>query len=98
MLFTESAKRTLAADNFWDGSFSDSWNITANWHFTGPITPLPRVPSDIDTAVLASPVNDNVRLYGNTAPINGLIVGNTINLFTNGFFGESTMRATPSPR
>ena len=76
---------TQAIDNFWTGNLNDSWNIVNNWKFMGQITPLPRVPADSDTAVLSSPANDTVRLYGNTAPINGLIVGNGIGLFTNGF-------------
>ncbi len=69
-----------AANNFWTGAADDSWHNVANWTFVGTITPLPRVPSDIDTAILSSPANDTVRLSSNTADLNGLIVGNGISL------------------
>ena len=77
-------QQTWAIDNFWTGANSDSWHDVGNWQFMGPITPLPRIPGDTDTAVLGSPFHDLVFLNGNTAPIDGLVVSNGVDVLTNG--------------
>jgi len=79
------ALQAVGGDNYWSGGFGDSWNATFNWHFVGPVVPQPRVPTDIDVAILETPNSDQVNLYADTAPINGLQIYNNIDLFTNGY-------------
>jgi hypothetical protein len=80
-----SAEGASAADIQWNGGFNDSWHQEFNWDFFGSPFSIRRVPTNSDTATLATPANDVVRLYGDTAMINGLTVQNRIDLLTNGF-------------
>ncbi len=73
----------IALDNFWTGANSNSWHDVGNWSFMTSPAPLPRIPGDTDAAILGSPANDVVFLAGDSAPINGLAVGNGIHLLTN---------------
>lgn len=76
----------------WDGSGtppfgtnSESWQNVENWQpVNAGIVTVHRVPEDGDTARLTNPAADVVRLFGNTAPIDGLTINNGVNLLTNG--------------
>lgn len=84
ILATCGSSQMQAADIYWTGVQSDSWQTIANWQFMGPIQPIPRIPADVDFVHMTSPASDAVALYGNTAPINGMILSNGIFLRTNG--------------
>jgi len=74
-----------ALNNYWTGANGNSWHDVANWRFMGTITPIPRVPSDGDVAVVNQPLGaPDVVLNGNTAPINGLQVLTSGVVNTNG--------------
>ncbi|MCA9261115.1 MAG: hypothetical protein KDA61_17990 [Planctomycetales bacterium] len=73
-----------AAEDRWTGAASDSWQDVANWQYVGLNPPAPSVPNDDDIAVLATPASGAVRLFDDTAPINGLYLSDEITLYTNG--------------
>jgi hypothetical protein len=82
---TRHTRFALAADIQWNGSVNSSWDNLDNWDpFGSPFCCIHRVPGDGDTAILANPAGDNVILLGDTAPINGVTIGNGIKLNTNG--------------
>ncbi len=74
------APTSQALDNFWTGAVNADWHDVRNWEFRAPISPLPRVPNEFDSAVIGEPSGDIVRLSADTGPIRGLIVGNGIGL------------------
>jgi T5SS/PEP-CTERM-associated repeat protein len=77
-----------SAEIQWNGGFNQSWHQVFNWNPFGSPFSIRRIPSDIDTANLLTPAGDDVFLFGDTEPINGLIMSNGIDLFTNGFLLE----------
>lgn len=77
-----------SAEIQWNGGFNSSWHQVFNWDFFGSPFSIRRIPTDTDTAHLLTPAGDDVFLFGDTEPINGLIVSNSIDLSTNGFLLE----------
>lgn len=75
----------IAADVFWNGRFNNSWHQEFNWAPIGFPFSIRRVPADFDNAILNTPNDDDVLLFGDTTPINGLSISNEIHLNINGY-------------
>lgn len=73
-----------AADIFWNGGFNNSWQQEFNWDPFGSPFSIRRVPTDLDTVFINTPADDDLSLYGDSAPIDGLMLSNGITLRTNG--------------
>ncbi len=88
-LFTFAVATALpsarAADIFWNGGFNNSWHQTFNWDPFGSPFSIHRVPTDLDKVFINTPAGDDISLFGDTAPINGLMLSNAIILRTNGY-------------
>ncbi len=73
-----------AAEIFWNGGFNNSWQQEFNWDPFGTPFSIRRVPTDFDSVFINTPADDDLSLFGDTAPINGLTLSNAIILRTNG--------------
>ena len=70
------------------GANSESWQNVDNWDPFGSPFSTHRVPGDGDIALLTNPFSDTVRLFGNTALIDGMTLSHSNRLHTNGHLLE----------